>query len=78
MRGESVVVTKGFGTELKCFVQLSPLPVSNHLLTFDYIETTVFKYKVVPYFKYRKKQYIETQVTRLLPVLLGQAGCTPI
>ena len=65
--GESVVVSKGFGTDLKSFVQLLHLPVSNHLLTFDYVETTMFKYKDASYLKYRKKHYIrEAQVTRLL------------
>lgn len=43
VHGESPVVSKDFGTELKPFVQLLHLPASNHPLTFDYVETTMFK-----------------------------------
>lgn len=62
-----MIISKGAGTELKLFVQLIHLPVSNHLLAFDYVETTMFKSKDASYLKYKQIQYIkEAEVTRLL------------
>lgn len=71
VRGECVVISKSFGTELKSLVQLLHLPISNHLLTFGYVKTTTSKDP--SYLKYRKKQYVrEAQVIRLLACPPGQ------